>query len=233
MTQISSTFSATRLTPRTANYVAALIREGDNFDYCRWLHQVREEKAQAKEYPQTVFRRSVPEKIETRVAGGEASLNGRLFNRRAPIPIAMTRSRRQTLHSTSVTRTARRLERVKDAWNNFQASRARDAVYGYLEAVFAIVKHYRVRQRIKKLLQHAFKFAVLPFDKDADPFAAIIRCTCGHAADNKTISKWARALRYVALYKAPSTQLRMFMKQAGGVNACGDSYASYLRRGTR
>ena len=25
------------LSPRTADYVAALIREGDSFDYCKWL----------------------------------------------------------------------------------------------------------------------------------------------------------------------------------------------------
>ena len=49
---------------------------------------------------------------------------------------------------------------------------------GYLEAVSAIVEHYKLRRKTKKLLRHAFKFAGLPFDKDADPFTAIIRCTC-------------------------------------------------------
>jgi hypothetical protein len=33
------------LSPRTANYVAALIRQGDKFDYCKWLRRVREEEA--------------------------------------------------------------------------------------------------------------------------------------------------------------------------------------------
>ena len=32
------------LSPRTANYVAALIREGDNFDYSKWLQRVRGER---------------------------------------------------------------------------------------------------------------------------------------------------------------------------------------------
>jgi hypothetical protein len=230
MTQISSTFSAARLTPRTANYVAALIREGDNFDYCRWLLQVREEKAQAKEYPQTVFRRSVPEEIETRVAGGETSPNGRLFNGRAPISIGMTRSRRKTLHSTSAMRITRRLEKVRDVWNDFQASRTRDAVYRYLEAVFAIVKHYKVRRRTKRLLRRAFEFAELPFDKNADPFRAVIRCISDGDADSKTISKWARALRYVAHCKVSRTRLKAFMKEVGGVNACADQYAQRMGR---
>ena len=39
------------LSPRTAKYVEARIREGDDFDYRRWLRWVREEEAQAKQIP--------------------------------------------------------------------------------------------------------------------------------------------------------------------------------------
>jgi hypothetical protein len=141
---------------------------------------------------------------------------------------------RQTGHAdgdeASEARIRRRLENVVHAWDEFQANRARDAVYGYLEAVFAIVAHYKVRRRTRKLVRRASKFADFPFDKKADPFSAVIRCTTDENADSKTISKWARALRYVARYKVPPTQLRMFMKQAGGVNACADRYALYLGR---
>ena len=49
MMRISSTFrAAPMLSPRTADYVSALIREGDNFDYAGWLQQVRAEEARAK-----------------------------------------------------------------------------------------------------------------------------------------------------------------------------------------
>ena len=41
------------LSPRTAKYVAALIRQGDNFDYHKWLKKVREEEAPAKQIPAT------------------------------------------------------------------------------------------------------------------------------------------------------------------------------------
>ena len=63
-----------------------------------------------------------------------------------------------------------RLEKVSDAWDDFQASRARDGIYGYLEAVFAIVRHYKVRRRTKKLLRQAFKFVQLPFDENANVY---------------------------------------------------------------
>jgi hypothetical protein len=145
----------------------------------------------------------------------------------------MTHSRRKALHNSSVTRITRRLEKVRDAWNAFQASRARDAVYGYLEAVFAMVQHYKVRRRTKKLLRDASKFAELPFDKNADPFRAVIRCTCDDNADNKTLSKWARALRYAARSKVAPAQLKAFMKEVGGINACADRYAKYLGRCAR
>ena len=102
-------------------------------------------------------------------------------------------------------------------------------MYGYLEAVYAIVKHYKIRRKTRKLLRHAFKFAGLPFDKNADPFTAVIRCTSDNI-DSKTISKCARALRYVARSKVSPTQLKTFMKEAGGVNACADRYAKYLGR---
>lgn len=98
-------------------------------------------------------------------------------------------------------------------------------MYRYLESVFAIVEHYRMRRRTYRLLRHAFEFANLPFDKSEDPFTAVIRCTCGDTVHAKTISKYARALRYVARCKKPDTDLSEFMKKAGGVNGCAARYA--------
>jgi hypothetical protein len=106
-------------------------------------------------------------------------------------------------------------------------------VYGYLATVFSIVAHYRVRRRTKRLLRHAFEFADLPFDKQADPFAAVIHCTSDDSVDSKTISKWARALRYAASSKKSETALKTFMKEAGGVNACADRYAKLFGRSHR
>jgi hypothetical protein len=134
---------------------------------------------------------------------------------------------------TSEIRIRQRLEKVSDAWDVFQASRARDAVYGYLGAVLAIVEHYKRRRRTNRLLRHAFQFAELPFDRNADPFSAVIRCTSDDNADSKTISKWARALRYVARCKEPVARLRTFMKEAGGVNACASLYARRCKRDSR
>ena len=230
MIEISSTFRApSSLSPRTANYVAALIRQGDNFDYFKWLQKVREEESQAKQIPATFTSgKIIAPEIDPPIGTTDcrsASLNSgpAPMTRAAPLPRA--RSHHEPRNKTPKARLRRRLEKIRDAWDDFQASRARDAVYGYLEAVFAIVKHYRVRRRTNKLLRHAFKFANLPFAKNANPFTAVIRCTCDDEIDSKTISKWARALRYVAKTKGPDIPVRTFMKQVGGINACADRYS--------
>jgi hypothetical protein len=238
MIETSSTFRApSLLSPRTANYVAALIRQGDNFDYYKWLRNVREEEGQAKRIPATFTSgKIIAPEIGPPIGTTDyrsASLNSgpAPMTRAAPLPKA--RSHHEPRNKTPKARLRRRLEKIRDTWDDFQASRARDAVYGYLAAVFATVEHYKIRRRTQRLLRHAFKFAHLPLDKPADPFTAVIRCTCGDEIDIKTISKWARALRYVAHCKKPQTRLKTFMKEAGGVNACADRYAKYFGGGGR
>jgi hypothetical protein len=222
------------LSPRTASYVEALVREGDNFDYSRWLERVRAEKTRAKPGARSL----------STLAGSNRLLGGPPENRSEPANVkplfmakrisvlrAIPRPIRNTESETPDSRLRRRLEQTRGAWNDFQTSRVRDAVYGYLAAVFSIVVHYKVRRRTTRLLRHAFKFANLPFDKNADPFAVVIRCTSGRDINAKTISKLSRALRYVARSKVPDSGLRTFMKEAGGVNVCAGRYArSYGRR---
>jgi len=236
MTETLSIFSAPSWrSPRTANYVAALIRQGDNFDYYKWLQGTREKEAQAKQVP-LAFTSS--ELVAAEIGGSVTKYDccgawsnpqSALMTRTAPVPRAIYRSRYERSDRTAKVRLGRRLERVRDAWDEFQATRARDAVYGYLEAVFRNSHALQVRRRSNSLLRHAFKFANFPFDGSADPITAIIRCTCDDGADNKTISKWARALRYVMRCKVLPAQLETFMKEAGGVNACG-FYAQYASR---
>jgi hypothetical protein len=232
MTEISFPARMPPLSPRTASYVAALIEDGDDFDYAKWLQEVREKERRAHETLAGVTsdefvrgepgnQSNSPERRDVRPTSRPVPIT-----RTAPIPIAIWRSHyHKTGEETPEAALTRRLEKIRDAWNDFQSSRARDAVYGYLAPVLAIVEHYKVRRKTNKLLRYAFEFADLPFDKNANAFSAIIRCTSDNTVGGKMISKWARALRYVAHSKAPETGLKTFMKKAGGVNACADLYA--------
>jgi hypothetical protein len=154
-----------------------------------------------------------------------------VVKRPATVRRPLRRINHEAIADTSEARLRRRFEKVCDAWDEFQTSRARDAVYGYLEEVSAIVEHYKARRKTNRLLRHAFKLAGIPVDENADPITAVIRCTCEGEVDNKTISKWARALRYVAHSEVPSASLKTFMKAAGGINASAARFAKYYGRG--
>jgi hypothetical protein len=220
------------LSPRTASYIEALIREGDKFDYFKWLQRVREGEAQTKQSPTTF----ISEDVVAADIGNQAGTSDgiwpkpKLMTRGMPIPRALRQTHRAPKSKAPEISVEHWLEKVRDAWDDFQVSRTRDAVYGFLGAVFEMVMHYKVRRRTTGLRRHAFKFANLPLNNSLDLFTAVIRCTCADRADSKTISKWARALRYAAHCHVPRTRLKMFMKKAGGVNACADRYAKYLGR---
>ncbi len=228
------------LPARTVKYIDALNREGDHFDYRKWLQRVREEEStQAKYVP------AHPPSDKAVVSGviepismpgnevAEISLTPPPIGKVASFPRPLFRANHEVKRETPRARLRRRIEALHDTWHKFQSNRARDGVYRYLEAVFAIVEHYKGRRKTKALLRHAFRLADLPFDKNAEAFAAVIRCTCDRSVDDKAISKWSRALRYVAYCEVPSTALKAFMKEAGGVNACANRYARYYGRGSR
>ena len=195
------------LSPRTASYIATLNREGDSFDYLRWLERVREEEAQAKSLP-VAFTSGESAEI-AKVPASDRRKAWVTSEPRTPTKIALVpgvRLHSKTSNVSGKDRLRRRLLKICDAYHAFQKSRARDALYGYLEAAYIIVVHYKVRQRTGRLLRHAFKFARLPFDRNADPFSAVIRCTCDNGIDNKTVSKFARCLRYVVYSKTPKAE---------------------------
>ncbi len=228
------------LPARTLKYIEALNREGDKFNYGKWLQRVREEEATQPEHVTSLVTSGEPTPPEEdnliRTPDRRAALmfpGPGVVTRSATVRRPLRRINHEAIADNPQARLRRRLEKVRDAWEEFQANRARDSVYPYLAAVAAIVEHYKARRKTQTLLRHAFKLAGLPFDENADPHSAVIRCTCDRSLDNKTISKWARALRYVAYCEVPSTQLKAFMKQAGGINPCADRYARYYGRGGR
>ena len=124
------------------------------------------------------------------------------------------------------------LLRVRNAWEESQASRERDAIYIYLTAVFDLVAWWAAENRAVERAHKALRLRHLdPFDHD-EPFAAIIRCTADPAkVDKRTRSKWSRALRY-ALPKKPSAEpLGQFIKRKGGINKCASRFAKRLGKG--
>jgi hypothetical protein len=146
MTKTSFADSAL-MSPRTAKYVEALIREGDAFDCKKWLQKVRDEEAEAK---QAFIASGEHDAAEITTPSSISNFRNPLPNAgRGVVAKAVPVSRPVwRLHREGTRKRSKRwLKKVCDAWDEFQTSRARDALYAYLQAVFAIVMHFKVRRR--------------------------------------------------------------------------------------
>jgi len=123
------------------------------------------------------------------------------------------------------------LTRVRVAWEDAQSSRNRDAIYGYLTAVYGLVAWWAAEGQEINRARRALRSQRLEVSGLEDPFAAIIRCTADPAkADKRTRSKWSRVMRYAAMYKPNSNRLDRFIKSKGGINACAARFSRCLGR---
>jgi len=122
------------------------------------------------------------------------------------------------------------LLRLQNAWEECQASRERDAIYGYLSAVFDLVAWWTAENRALDRAHSAQRLLhIIPFENE-EPFAVVIRCTADREkVDKRTRSKWSRALRYALVQKTPSESLVQFIKRKGGINRCAERFRAHQR----
>jgi hypothetical protein len=123
------------------------------------------------------------------------------------------------------------LTRVRHAWEDCQASRDRNAIYGYLSAVFDLVTWWAAENRAVGRAHRALWLQGADSPTTNEPFAAIIRCTSDPAkVDKRTRSKWSRVLRYAMEYKPSSEPLAAFIRRKGGINKCAERFSRCRRR---
>jgi hypothetical protein len=121
------------------------------------------------------------------------------------------------------------LLRVRYAWEECQASRDRNAIYGYLSAVFDLVMWWAAEGRAISRARWALQLQHLDLPSTDEPFAAVIRCTSDPAkVDKRTRSKWSRVLRYAMEYKRSSEPLATFIRRKGGINKCAARFTRCL-----
>jgi len=125
------------------------------------------------------------------------------------------------------------LSRLEDEWETYQNTRDRDGIYGYLTAVFELVRSWA---HDRKSVEYARRALWLrghrTLVKEPEPFAAVIFCTADpEKVDYRMRSKWSRVLRYAADYKDPDEPLQDFIKRKGGINKCATRYTRRLGRG--
>jgi hypothetical protein len=79
------------------------------------------------------------------------------------------------------------LQRIRTLWDHSQANRQRDAIYGYLAAVYALVTWWAADGRETDRFRRAMRLVQLEASDREDPFTAIIRCTADPVkADQRT-----------------------------------------------
>jgi hypothetical protein len=121
------------------------------------------------------------------------------------------------------------LHRVRNAWDECQANRDRDAIYSYLTAVFNLVAWWVADNCAIERARKALRLRNISASDQDEPFAAIIRCTADPAkVDKRTRSKWSRVLRYALEHKSHSEPLDQFIKRKGGINRCASRFARCL-----
>jgi hypothetical protein len=126
------------------------------------------------------------------------------------------------------------LLRVRKAWDDCQASRDRNAIYGYLSAVFDLVIWWKAENRAISRARWVLQLQWLDLSTTDEPFAMVIFCTADRQkVDKRTRSKWSRVLRYAAEHKSTSESLAAFVQRKGGINKCAERFSRYLGRGGR
>jgi hypothetical protein len=124
------------------------------------------------------------------------------------------------------------LLRLQNEWEEVQVSRDRSAIYQYLAAVFETVMVWAKEDKAVSRAGRALHLRGHRSIRKPEPFAAVILCTSDpHKVDERTRSKWSRALRYAADYKDLNEPLCDFIKRQGGLNACASRFTRRLGRG--
>jgi hypothetical protein len=118
------------------------------------------------------------------------------------------------------------LAEVRNAWARYRSTNSRDAVYIYLEAVFALVTRWRRLNCTVKKSRTALRLQHDAPQMKPEPFGIVIFCTSDpEIVDAKTRSKWSRVLRYAKKAKLAGQSLTDFIKSKGGLNECARKFA--------
>ena len=109
--------------------------------------------------------------------------------------------------------------------------RDRDAVYGYLTAVFEVGTWWMQERNAAEYARRALRLIGHPATANVEPFAVLILCTGDRAkVDYRTRSKWSRVLRYAVEFKGWDEPLTTFIKRKGGINKCAARFTRRLGR---
>ena len=143
-------------------------------------------------------------------------------------PTSRAKIKAQAL-SLKQSRFSSELKRLRAVSKQTFSSGSRMAVQTFLGAIFNQVSRWQAEDRLEEELYRLLDTLKAPVPlKIGEAFAVVIYCTAPHV-DQKSRSKWARALRFAAATKPSDESIKKFFKRKGGINACASNYAQYVR----
>jgi hypothetical protein len=127
----------------------------------------------------------------------------------------------------------RQLQKTLDGLRKLErkcfASRSRFAFYDYLAVVFELYVQLRRTKRAKRAATLIARLFGLRNHKRSHPIRVILDATS--TTDDKTRSRWSRALRYAWRERKTWTDLGSFLRDNGGPAGCADQFAAINPRG--
>jgi hypothetical protein len=122
------------------------------------------------------------------------------------------------------------LETLRAVSKQTFSSGNRMAVHRFLGDIFNQVSVWEAEDRLEEGLYRLLDSLKAPVPlRIGEAFAVVIYCIASHV-DQKSRSKWARALRFAAATKPDDESIKRFIKRNGGINACASRYAQHARR---
>jgi hypothetical protein len=109
------------------------------------------------------------------------------------------------------------------------AARSRFAFYDYLAALFELYLQLRRRNQAKPWARRIAELFGLSKQNRTHPIRTIIDATS--TADNKTRSRWTRALKYAWRERKTWKDLASFLRENGGPAGCAGQFATINQRG--
>jgi hypothetical protein len=90
------------------------------------------------------------------------------------------------------------LDKARRAWQQYQSTRRRDAIYDYLSEVFTTVRLWKQQDNVETKVHQVLRaIGNCTGIRNQDPYAIVLLCSSDpRTVDTKTRSKWSRALRY-------------------------------------
>jgi hypothetical protein len=108
------------------------------------------------------------------------------------------------------------------------ASRSRFAFYDYLAAVIELYVKLRRTKQAKKAATLIAKLFGFHNQKRTHPIRVILDATS--TTDNKTKSRWTRALRYAWHERESCTDVEAFLRENGGPAGCAKQFAATTKK---